>query len=258
MKGTRYTEGADELLQQLEQDIREWVEASTRFFSNERDLQVKLAKFLESKMSAHYDLVDTEYRVPLAELQVRGLDVPTKDAESADFAHFPWKNEISVDIVVGKGESYALVELKYSTRELAEQPRIFGEEMLTDSKILKNQAAGNLTMYNFWKDVRRIEAISEAFNNVAGGVALMVSNSRDVWNEPHAGALYTPFSTHHKNVFRAGMHSWPAGVSGSVLTQHPSFLTTGTYTCTWQTTAIRETAKNHDPFKYLLITIQNK
>lgn len=244
------------LLQALARDVVEWLSLQTHFFTNERDLQVKLAMFLEQKR--WYDMVDTEYRVPLEEMQARGFDVPMRKSESHEYLHFPWHNQISVDIMVEKDGRFALVELKYATRALAQQPPIFGLRMLTDAKILKNQAATNLTMYNYWKDVRRIEAISEAFGEkIEGGLALIVSNSHDLWQTPQQGALYAPFSTHEGCEFAAGMHNWPEGVAESVKEEHPDFLTRNSYLCRWHDTAIEERAKGGDRFRYM-IQIINK
>lgn len=244
------------LLAKLYADITEWLEKQKRFFTNERDLQVKLAIFLEQK--GEYDMVDTEYRVPLEEMQARGFDVPLRDSNYAEYRHFPWYNQISVDIVVAKDGKYALVELKYATRALAEQPSIFGQPMLSDAKILKNQAASNLTMYNYWKDVRRIEAIGQAFGSkITGGIALMVSNSRDMWTMPHEGAFYTPYSMHEGAVFLAGEHRWPEGVAQRVVEGYPSFVTIRSYECRWHDTAIREKSNNGDHFKYMINIINN-
>ena len=54
----------------LKTELLAWIEAHTSLLSNERDMQVKIAKFLESR--GRFDNVFTEYRVPLSELKARG------------------------------------------------------------------------------------------------------------------------------------------------------------------------------------------
>lgn len=245
------------LIAQLSEDIRSWLASPHKVFTNERDLQVRLALYLER--SEHYDLVDTEYRVPLEELKAKGLPVEP-DVKNAKIwqpdAIFPWNNHMSVDIVVAKEDVFAGVELKYATREIKGKESIFGEPKLTDVSILKDQAASNLTMYNYWKDVRRLEMLTSLYNKVAGGVALLVTNSRDFWNEPRDGAKYGAFSMHNGNAVGPGLLAWPAEVSESVRDKHPDFRLARPYPCRWEDTSIKDTALNGDKFRYIISQVK--
>lgn len=240
----------------LRSEILAWIEGNECLLTNERDIRVKIAKFLELRKK--FDNVYTEYRVPLSELKARGVPVEpnprlTKEHEASPT--FPWNNQMSVDIVVEKDGLFGALELKYATRPIDGIERIFGEPMLTDAKILKNQAASNLTMYNYWKDVRRIEMLTSVYKNVAGGLALMIANSHDYWYAPGSEAKYRHFSMHEGNTVGPGLLDWNGHPSPSIVNNHPSFIMAGTYPCHWHDTRIKVKADNGDRFRYLITEI---
>lgn len=236
-------------------DIRRWLESTTEFFTNERDLQVRLAVFLMTQRNYR---VHTEYRIPLAELKAKGLPVEnnTKLAKGrAPDPVFPWNNQMSVDIVVEKDGRFVAIELKYATRKIDCKETIFGEEKLTDANILKDQAASNLVMYNYWKDVRRLEILSSVYFNVEGGVALIVTNSRDFWNQPNIGANYEAFSLHERNAVGPGLLKWTTRTADSIIASHPQFRLAHAYQCRWADTGILAKSLRGEKFRYMISTI---
>ena len=59
----------------------------------------------------------------------------------------------------------------------------FGEKANDKNLILvTNQSAENEGRYDFWKDVKRIEILSKAFDNVIGGIAILVTNQENYKN----------------------------------------------------------------------------
>lgn len=245
-----------DIIRLLKSEILAWITHNTHLLTNERDMQVKLAIWLEKNKI--FDNVFTEYRVPLSELKAKGIPVepnPNQANNRAVNPAFPWNNQMSVDIVVEKNGQYAAVELKYATRPISGVETIFGEKIHTDAKILKNQAASNLTMYNYWKDVRRIEMLTTVYKNVAGGIALMISNSRDYWSEPISNAKYLHFSMHEGNRVGPGLLTWNGAVAQSVNASHPDFTIAGRYPCHWEDTDIEIKAKNGDKFRYMFVEI---
>lgn len=138
------------LVSVLRGDIERFLNTNTELMFNERDLQVRVATWLRD--SGHYDKVDMEYAVPKEELEVRGLKLKTQS--------FPWGNDLSIDVVAEKGGEFAAVELKYATRPVDVKIHRFGEPLRTNCLIVKEQAASDLIMYNYWKDVRRVEALA--------------------------------------------------------------------------------------------------
>ena len=236
------------LLAILHQDCKNWLDGHQTLIANERDMQVMLADFL--KHSSHYTMVDTEYRVPLPELTARGVKPGSRS--------FPWENQVSVDIVVEREGKFAAIELKYATTTVDYEFTLFGEKMRRkESQIVKNQAASNLTMYNYWKDVRRIETLSRVFEHVVGGVAIIITNNHTYWIPPRADSNYSNFSMHDGNTIGGGPMTWPAGVAPSIIKKHPDFELTDSYTCHWQETKIKVKATNGDPFRYCISTITN-
>lgn len=244
------------LVRLLRSEITAWIEVHTALLTNERDIQVKIAKFLEHRQT--FDNVFTEYRVPLSELKARGIPVEPNPrlVKRLDVSPvFPWNNQMSVDIVVEKDGQFAALELKYTTCPIAGVETLFDEPLLTDAKILKNQAASNLNMYNYWKDVRRIEMLTSVFKNVTGGIALMISNCHDYWRAPAKDAKYAHFSMHEGHIVGPGTMAWNGRSSDTITTDYPEFILSGEYTCNWHDTNINVKAVNGDKFRYIITEI---
>ena len=99
--------------------------------------------------------------------------------------------KVYVDIVVSNGQEYVPIELKYKKKKLRGIVNLFGQNM-GNGIVLKEDSAQDFGRYGFWKDVRRIEFLTKAFENVKNGIVLFVTND----------ALYktTPgVRTHSKN-----------------------------------------------------------
>lgn len=127
---------------------------------NERDFQMHLATHL--KDSGHYDDVDLEYFVPNSLLN------GYKDI---------WDTELRLDILVRKGTEYCPIELKYKTRKIEASLKRFGEQV-DNVVVVKNQGAQDIGMYDFWKDIKRVEMVMERFSNVKSGLAVFLTNDK--------------------------------------------------------------------------------
>lgn len=244
------------LIQDVHAEIQEWLAIQSKLFSGERDMQVSLAIYLEK--SGKFSKVYTEYRVPLSELKIRGVPVEPNQTLAKEWhpqPTFPWNNDVSVDIVVERAGKFTLVELKYATRKVNTSESLFGEPLKTDECILKNQAASNIVMYAYWKDVRRIETICEKYQNIDGGFALMITNCSDYWNAPRGDAKYAPFSMHEGHIVGSGTLDWN-NASDSNHKHYPPFILRGIYSCRWLPTKIKACAQNGDPFRAMLSVIK--
>ena len=238
------------LVQLLRIDLEAFLAANEELMFNERDLQVRVATWLRD--SGHYDDVDMEYAVPKKELKERGVEMKTPS--------FPWDNDLSIDVVVEKNDEYAAVELKYATRPVDAKIDRFGEPMKTSCLIVKDQSANDIVMYNYWKDVRRVETLARCYPKVKGGVALLVTNSVIFWNEPRQDSGYRAFSTYEGHIFRPGLLEWDKDTAASVLCSHPDFELSGIYSCHWMDTAITARSvkgREKAPFRYLLSVVEN-
>lgn len=144
------------LVEIVQQDVHQFLTKNQELMYNERDFQMHLAVFLRE--TRKYDDVDVEYYVPYKVLN-----------------NYIWESELRLDILVRKGNEYLPVELKYKTKRVTKGILRF-EEKLTNIEVLKNQGAQDLGMYDFWKDVRRIELVRKRFNAVKNGLAVFVTN----------------------------------------------------------------------------------
>lgn len=176
-----------ELIQIVQDDIGAFLKSNNELFFNERDFQIHLAVWLKNSVQA-YDDVDVEYYIPYKILD-----------------SYIWKNELRLDIVVKKGNEYLPVELKYKTKSVSKKLLRFDEE-IKDSEgkdsfqVMKNQSAQDLGMYDFWKDVRRIELVRNHFGRVKAGLAVFVTNDSAYLKEPKS------ISNHYLFSMKEGVH----------------------------------------------------
>lgn len=146
------------LIEIVKKDICAFLRSNEKLFFNERDLQMHLATWLR-KSENNYDNVDIEYYVPYQALN-----------------NYVWETELRLDIVVKKDGKYCPVELKYKTKKVERQISRFDEFLSEKIIVMKEQGAQNLGMYDFWKDVRRIELVRNRFKSVCGGLAVFLTN----------------------------------------------------------------------------------
>lgn len=200
------------LIEQVKNDIHRYLNCEDgELLFNERDLQMHLAHHLTG--TGHYDDVDVEYYVPYEQLD-----------------NYIWKNELKLDILVRKGNEFLPIELKYKTKRHCKKIYRFNEEMPNDVEVLKNQGAQDLGMYDFWKDVRRVELVRNRFAAVNGGLAVFVTNDRQYLSASRDSSNNRLFS------MEEGIHStdkhWQLPESTCAKT-HPDFDLDHEYAIHW-------------------------
>lgn len=167
------------LLDTVKADVQEFLRTNQKLMFNERDFQIHLALYL-SRSKNQYDDVDVEYYIP-AEILPEYKELTAEmlpECKNPDT-----KNErLYLDIVVAKEGKYVPVELKYKTVHVARQMPRFNQKLKKPIEVLKNQGAQDMGMYNFWKDVRRVELVKRRFKNVVGGLAVFVTNDKAYMN----------------------------------------------------------------------------
>ena len=151
---------ASELIKMVRLDVCKFLQNNEELLFNERDFQMHLATWLRKSDNA-YDDVDVEYYLPY---DILGENV------------YPWKSELRLDIVVKKNDEYCPVELKYKTKKVERKITRFDEMLSDDVVVMKSQGAQDLGMYDFWKDVRRVELVRNRFARVKGGLAVFLTN----------------------------------------------------------------------------------
>ena len=165
------------LLDTVKADVQEFLRTNQKLMFNERDFQIHLALYL-SRSKNQYDDVDVEYYIP-AEILPEYKELTAEmlpECKNPDT-----KNErLYLDIVVAKEGKYVPVELKYKTKEVAVAMERFGEPFSEAGDgvagALKSHGAQDLGRYDFWKDVKRLELVKSRFGNVAGGLAVFLTN----------------------------------------------------------------------------------
>ena len=85
------------------------------------------------KRIGKYDDVDVEYYVPFEEFGGKYI----------------WESELSLDIVVKKGEEYIPVELKYKTKKVEKKLTRFNEELKREYIVVKDQVNEIITHIGF-------------------------------------------------------------------------------------------------------------
>lgn len=201
------------LIDIVRNDVCAFLENNEELLFNERDFQMHLATWLRNSANC-YDDVDVEYYVPCQELD-----------------NYVWDSELRLDIVVKKDSEYCPVELKYKTKKVERKISRFDEELAGNVVVMKNQGAQDLGMYDFWKDVRRVELVRNRFERVKGGLAVFVTND----------GFYTKGSKESSNHYLFNMsagkaHSkqkyWAKPESTCAKT-HPNFEVEKEYTIDW-------------------------
>lgn len=201
------------LVEQAKVDIQQYLTREEgELLFNERDLQMHLAQHLMG--TGHYDDVDVEYYVPYEELD-----------------NYIWKNELKLDILLRKGAEFLPVELKYKTKKHSKQLTRFNEHLDRQVDVLKNQGAQDLGMYDFWKDVRRVELVCKRFSAVKNGLAVFMTNDRQYLNPSRESSNNRLFS------MEEGLHDkmkhWQQPDSTCAKT-HPNFDLDNEYTIHWE------------------------
>lgn len=221
------------LIDLIRNDVCAFLESNDELLFNERDFQMHLATWLRNSANS-YDDVDVEYYVPWQELQKVGKYV--------------WESELRLDIVVKKDGEYCPVELKYKTKKVERKISRFDEDLTADVVVMKNQGAQDLGMYDFWKDVRRVELVRNRFKRVKGGLAVFVTND----------GFYTKGSKESSNNYLFGMAGeaarstkkhW-ANPESTCAKTHPNFEVEREYSIEWRTREIDKVE-----FYYCIVTI---
>lgn len=281
----------DMLLEALEKDCRHWISTYRQIFMNECDMQLKLANYLAARQD-HYDRVHVEYAVPLKSLadvssasfvlEKLGIsemeDIENEEeaenmenAEETKKSKDPLDANVYIDIVVEKDGKFATVELKYATALIEEQLPVFEKDRkgITKYDVIKNTGGQNNKRYDYWYDVCRIEALTR-FQNVAGGIALMVTNDSIYWTTPKDNEKpdYAAFSMREAKTMEPGKLDWKRkNTTTSKKTRH-AFHLDGSYYCHWEKTQIpalardktvrKDKDKNERSFRYMMSVIPPK
>ena len=218
-------------IDEVKSDIAAFIASNKKLLFNERDFQTQLAVWLRQSHNA-YDDVALEYYVPKICLG----------------DEYIWEQEdLRMDIVVEKDGEFVPVELKYKTKKARVTLSRFGQEFKDLPEVLKKQGAQDHGMYDFWKDVRRIELVRKHFTSVKGGLTVFMTNDEAYTKDPRAT------SNNHAFSMSAGAHparkAWKNRESKSAQSR-PDFTLERDYAINWNTKTI-----NDIEFHYCVVSI---
>lgn len=224
----------ESLVDIVREDVFAFLKSNEELLFNERDFQMHLATWLRGSANA-YDDVDVEYYVPVEELKKVG--------------EYVWESELRLDVVVKKDAEYCPIELKYKTKKVERQISRFDEVLSEEVVVMKNQGAQDLGMYNFWKDIRRVELVCKRFKNVNSGLAVFVTNDSYYVKERNSNRV----NNHHLFSMSAGEHGtikrWQ-NENSACAKSYKSFEVDNRYTIQWNERMIEE-----ERFYYCIVTI---
>lgn len=130
------------------------------------------------------------------------------------------------DLWIRDGDVTTYVEVKYWKRSL--ETTVGGE-----SFSLGNQAAQDLSRYDFIKDLARVERVVEA-GHATRGLVIALTNDQGYWNDPRPGTVDAAFRLHEGRTL-LGELAWAehAGL-GTTATRRAILRIGGEYRCHWQ------------------------
>lgn len=205
----------------LIKDINDFLEGYDGIFLSEKEIQVKLAKYLETR---EYDNVFLEYYVNKAE----------------NIKDYPWENDkkIFIDIVVRKENDYIPIEIKFRTSNQTFEYNVFGSNKQVE---LGEQIAQNEGMYYFWKDVKRVELFESEFNLKYSGIVLFITNDKKYLQKPRPTSKYAPFSTENDKVIeKNSILNWNGNISPKRASKFPGFILCKNYKIEWKSMNIED------------------
>lgn len=149
---------------------------------------------------------------------------------------YTWNNELRLNLVVEKDGEYLPIKLKYKTKAISRSIKRFGQDLVDKDgsplfiQVVKNQGTQDLGMYGFWKDIRRVELISQRLERVKGGLVLFLTN-----NESYLKA-HRPTSNNFLFSMSSGVHTvdkrWQNSQSATAL-GNPDFKVTKENEIVW-------------------------
>jgi len=189
-------------------------------FHSEADFQLALAWAWQRRNPAA--AIRLEYRLPL-ELERGYADLWVREADETSYGELKyWTHKLEVDV---------------------------GDERFA----LADQAAQDLSRYDFIRDLARVERVV-ATGRAARGFVLALTNDQGFWNAPRRGTIDEAFRLHEGRVL-SGSLAWDRRASAGTTTGRTGVLDLrGWYACTWRNYSDVGGAGRGE-FRYLLLPV---
>lgn len=158
-------------------------------------------------------------------------------------------NELKrLDILVEVDGGKVAIELKYPTRKI-------DAEIFVDFFALKDQAAQDLTRYDFVKDISRLERMVQASSDTFG-CALLLTNDSAYWKPPvRVNVADTEFRIHERANL-SGTRAWaPHAGPGTTAGREQVLDLKGAYQLTWHAYSTLPVNQTYNQFRYVLVLV---
>ena len=162
-----------------------------------------------------------------------------------EFNPFPAEHRrMYVDIWLPSEE--VVIELKYATRKL-------DVEWRDERFALRNQAAQDLTRYDFLKDIHRLEMmVSE--NRAKSGIGILLTNDSSYWKMGRPGTVDADFRIHESRRLTGELKWSDRASKGTTKNREASIRLQGSYDVRWQDYSVVPSGA-YRRFRYLAVAV---
>lgn len=132
---------------------------------------------------------------------------------------------INLDLLLLQGTERVGIELKYWKR--GQTLKVRGEEF-----VLKNQAAQDISRYDLWWDVSRLERL-RSFGLITRGYAVALASDPGYWREGRTDTVDRAFRLHQGRVV-SGTLAWSGAGQGTMRGREEPIPLKGRYSLDWR------------------------
>jgi len=152
-----------------------------------------------------------------------------------------------LDILVQSGAALIAIELKYKSSK-------FSAVVDGETYNLRNHGAQDLGRYDFMKDIRRLESLSESHPG-AIGFAVLLTNESGYWKPPTTATTDDALFRLHDGRVLSGVADWGSGASeGTKKSRKDPLPLRASYPLEWRDFSSVQTG-NGSVFRYLAVPV---
>ena len=152
------------------------------------------------------------------------------------------------------------IELKYRTRKLSlNQGDVSGYDLIQDGETfaLRDQAAQDVSRYDFVKDIERLERVVGGFKPARRGFAVFLTNDPSYWNPSRKqNPVDAEFRVHESKAIKDVMRWDNRASDGTKKGRASPIRLKGSYKCKWRDFSSFG-GKKYGQFRYLAIEVRS-
>jgi hypothetical protein len=222
-------------------------EARSETVVEERSIDVNPAWFSVSNKE-FCSLVQSIDAIPVSQVDLRDKLVARLLAEGYKIQTNRDLGVDKVDILAVMGEEEIAIEVRYKTALLQ---TIYNGTTID----LKNQAAQDISRYDFLKDLEKLEKVT-SHRPGTKGYAILITNDHSYWNpSTRSSSVDEDFRLHHGRKVH-GKLSWKHASSGTTQNREEPIVIRDEYTLVWNPFLTVE-AKKNERFQILIVEVEH-